>query len=313
AHVKVEKSGCVSQPDWPAVICEAKTKTTPRKLVYDESEKEDLDSFDIEGEGESEDNGEDLSMPYKRPKPTPFTTRITRFKHQEKAKLPRNVKVYEGSKDPKDDLGIFSAAAKQEEWLITIWCRMFHHTLSGATRNWFDDLDPKSMKNFEELSQMFLEEFSQQKGAKGNSENRKCELPTASIASGNSEKNLNKFCDYHGNRGHNTNDRYHLKKQIEDAVASGKLTHWVKDIRRGNQKNESQRRGGIKVLNMELLKGIMSEGSTLTVGVHRRSCMSTFFKSFDVDVKSCKLSLSISFHFIGSETEIKEEEDVKIF
>nr|GFB50384.1 hypothetical protein [Tanacetum cinerariifolium] len=68
------------------------------------------------------------------------------------------------SKDPKDDLGIFSAAAKQEEWLITIWCRMFHHTLSGAARNWFDDLDPKSMNNFEELSQMFLEEFSQQKG-----------------------------------------------------------------------------------------------------------------------------------------------------
>ncbi|GJY55643.1 reverse transcriptase domain-containing protein [Tanacetum coccineum] len=34
---------------------------------------------------------------------------------------------------------------------------------SGAARNWFDDLDPKSVDNFEELSQKFLEEFSQQK------------------------------------------------------------------------------------------------------------------------------------------------------
>nr|GFA89661.1 hypothetical protein [Tanacetum cinerariifolium] len=40
---------------------------------------------------------------------------------------------------------------------------MFHQTLGGAIRNWFDDLDPKSVDSFEELSQKFLEEFSQQK------------------------------------------------------------------------------------------------------------------------------------------------------
>ncbi|GJX82581.1 hypothetical protein Tco_0332062 [Tanacetum coccineum] len=45
------------------------------------------------------------------------------------------------------------------------------------------------------------------------------------------KQNLNKFCDYHGDRGHNTNDSYQLKKQIEEAVASGKLAHLVKDIR----------------------------------------------------------------------------------
>ncbi|GJT83147.1 hypothetical protein Tco_1057489 [Tanacetum coccineum] len=39
------------------------------------------------------------------------------------------------------------------------------------------------------------------------------------------KKNLNKFCDYHGDRGYNTNDCYHLRKQIEEAVASGKLAH----------------------------------------------------------------------------------------
>ncbi|GJX66642.1 reverse transcriptase domain-containing protein [Tanacetum coccineum] len=40
---------------------------------------------------------------------------------------------------------------------------MFRQTLGGAARNWFDDLDPKSVDSFEELSQKFLEEFSQQK------------------------------------------------------------------------------------------------------------------------------------------------------
>ncbi|GJW16582.1 hypothetical protein Tco_0024018 [Tanacetum coccineum] len=51
-------------------------------------------------------------------------------------------------------------------------------------------------------------------------------------------------------RGHNTNDCYQLKKQIEEVVASGKLTHLVKDIRRNNQRNGGQGRSNIKVINM---------------------------------------------------------------
>ncbi|GJS49510.1 reverse transcriptase domain-containing protein [Tanacetum coccineum] len=64
------------------------------------------------------------------------------------------------------------------------------------------------------------------------------------------KQNLNKFCDYHEDRGHNTNDCYQLKKQIEEAVALGKLAYLVKDIHRNNQKNRSQGRNNIKVINM---------------------------------------------------------------
>ncbi|GKB84865.1 hypothetical protein Tco_0957137 [Tanacetum coccineum] len=64
------------------------------------------------------------------------------------------------------------------------------------------------------------------------------------------KQNLNKFCDYHGDRGHNTNDCYQLKKQIEEVVASGKLAHLVKDIRQNSQRNESQGRNNVKVINM---------------------------------------------------------------
>ncbi|GKF95920.1 reverse transcriptase domain-containing protein, partial [Tanacetum coccineum] len=67
-----------------------------------------------------------------------------------------------GNKDSEDHLSIFSAATEQEEWPMPIWCKMFCQTLGGATRNWFDDLDPKSVDSFEELSQKLLEEFSQQ-------------------------------------------------------------------------------------------------------------------------------------------------------
>ncbi|GKC94281.1 hypothetical protein Tco_1159723, partial [Tanacetum coccineum] len=118
---------------------------------------------DSEREEGSEDAYEYLNSPYKRPKPTPFTQRITRFKYHKRAKLPRNIRVYEGNKDLKDHLGIFSAAAEQKEWSMPVWCKMFRQTLGGAARNWFDDLDQKSMDSFEELSQKFLVEFSQQK------------------------------------------------------------------------------------------------------------------------------------------------------
>ncbi|GKF34283.1 reverse transcriptase domain-containing protein, partial [Tanacetum coccineum] len=106
---------------------------------------------------------EDLSMPYRRPKLMPFTSRITRFRYHRRAKLPPNVRVYEGNKYPEDHLSIFSAAAEQEEWPMPVWCKMFCQTLSGSARNWFDSLDPKSVDGFEELSNKFLEEFSQQK------------------------------------------------------------------------------------------------------------------------------------------------------
>ncbi|GKF33457.1 hypothetical protein Tco_0106657 [Tanacetum coccineum] len=99
------------------------------------------------------DNGlEDLSMPYRRPKPMPFTSRITRFRYHRRAKLPPNIRVYEGNKDPEDHLSKISAAAEQEEWPMPVWCKMFRQTLSGSVRNWFNSLDPKSVDGFEELS-----------------------------------------------------------------------------------------------------------------------------------------------------------------
>ncbi|GJR33200.1 reverse transcriptase domain-containing protein [Tanacetum coccineum] len=191
---------------------------------------------------------------------------------------------------------------------MPIWCKIFCQTLGGAARNWFDDLDPKSMNSFEELSQKFLEEFSQLKRyAKDPTEihdikrrqneslqtfmdrfkskssqikwvpsvfrisafmhdhghpklakklndkipktvdemfERKgyfhsthktlkeilamegvCFPEPPPLIGISKKQNLNKLCDYHEDRGHNTNDCYQLKKQIEEAVASGKLAH----------------------------------------------------------------------------------------
>ncbi|GKD22691.1 hypothetical protein Tco_1224394 [Tanacetum coccineum] len=72
-------------------------------------------SSDFDCGEESEDTCEDLSTPYKRPKPTPFTMMTSRFKYHRRAKLLRNIKMYESNKDPKDHLGIFLATTEQDE------------------------------------------------------------------------------------------------------------------------------------------------------------------------------------------------------
>nr|GEV91666.1 hypothetical protein [Tanacetum cinerariifolium] len=143
-------------------ITKEKTRRERSKSKGKKFRRQETSSNSEQEEG-SEDTWEDLNSPYKRPKPTPFTQRITCFKYHRRAKLPRNIRVYEGNKDPEDHLGIFSAAPEQKEWPMHVWCKMFRQTLGGAAQNWFDDLDPRSVDNFEELSQKFLEEFSQQK------------------------------------------------------------------------------------------------------------------------------------------------------
>ncbi|GKD47468.1 reverse transcriptase domain-containing protein [Tanacetum coccineum] len=162
-----------------------KAKATPKKLAYADSDKAALtrslargfsDRFSLESSCTSDTHKETRSAsksqrtPSKNKEPTHLRRSrrledrsITNEKIRRERSKPRGERVYEGNKDPEDHLGIFSAAAEQEEWSMPVSCKMFRQTLGGAARNWFEDLDPKSVDSFEELSQKFLEEFSQQK------------------------------------------------------------------------------------------------------------------------------------------------------
>ncbi|GJX06550.1 reverse transcriptase domain-containing protein [Tanacetum coccineum] len=61
-----------------------------------------------------------------------------------------------------------------------------------------------------------------------------------------SKEKINKYYDYHNEKGHITNDCFHLKKQLEIALESGKLNHLVKDVRqrgKGGQRNNGSQKG----------------------------------------------------------------------
>ncbi|GKG13605.1 hypothetical protein Tco_0350565 [Tanacetum coccineum] len=51
-------------------------------------------------------------------------------------------------------------------------------------------------------------------------------------------RNKNKFYEFHGDKGHNKNECIHLRKQIEEVVKSGQLSHLVKEIKQGGKRGE---------------------------------------------------------------------------
>ncbi|GKB19994.1 reverse transcriptase domain-containing protein [Tanacetum coccineum] len=54
-------------------------------------------------------------------------------------------------------------------------------------------------------------------------------------------RNKNKFCEFHRDKGHSKDECIHLKKQIEEAVKSRQLLHLIKELKKGNNKGENSR------------------------------------------------------------------------
>nr|GEV53512.1 reverse transcriptase domain-containing protein [Tanacetum cinerariifolium] len=56
------------------------------------------------------------------------------------------------------------------------------------------------------------------------------------------KRNGNKFCDFHNDKGHSTDECIQLKKQIEELVRAGKLSHLIKEIKQGREQPKTGRK-----------------------------------------------------------------------
>ncbi|GKD74025.1 reverse transcriptase domain-containing protein [Tanacetum coccineum] len=172
--------------------------------------------------------------------------------------MPVNVKTYDGIGDLADHLKIFQVVAKIERWAMPTWCHMFNSTLIGFARVWFDKLPSESIDNYEMLRKMFLGNYSQQKKyikdpveihhikqREGEStedfmERFKAESMHAPqpMTGPAGNRNKNNFCEFHVDKGHSTDECIHLRRQKEEAVKSGQLSHLVKEIKQGGKLGE---------------------------------------------------------------------------
>ncbi|GJZ71381.1 reverse transcriptase domain-containing protein [Tanacetum coccineum] len=57
------------------------------------------------------------------------------------------------------------------------------------------------------------------------------------------KRNANKFCEFHGEIGHNTDDYNHLRRQIEDMLKAGKLSHIIKELKQNSVKDQHKKKG----------------------------------------------------------------------
>ncbi|GJV76823.1 reverse transcriptase domain-containing protein [Tanacetum coccineum] len=57
------------------------------------------------------------------------------------------------------------------------------------------------------------------------------------------KRNTNKFCEFHGEIGHNTNECNHLRRQIEDMLKAGKLSHIIKELKQNSAKDQQKKKG----------------------------------------------------------------------
>ncbi|GKF14936.1 reverse transcriptase domain-containing protein [Tanacetum coccineum] len=52
------------------------------------------------------------------------------------------------------------------------------------------------------------------------------------------KRNHAKFCEFHGEVGHTTDECMHLKKQIEEMLKAGKLSHIIKELKQNSGKEQ---------------------------------------------------------------------------
>ncbi|GKE25670.1 hypothetical protein Tco_1441054, partial [Tanacetum coccineum] len=57
------------------------------------------------------------------------------------------------------------------------------------------------------------------------------------------KQNANKFCEFHREVGHNTDECNHLRKQIEDMLKAGKLSHLIKELKQNSGKDLQKKKG----------------------------------------------------------------------
>ncbi|GKD65425.1 reverse transcriptase domain-containing protein [Tanacetum coccineum] len=56
------------------------------------------------------------------------------------------------------------------------------------------------------------------------------------------KRSSNKFCDFHNDKGHSTDECMQLKKQIEELVLDWKLSHLIKEIKQGRDQTKNEKK-----------------------------------------------------------------------
>ncbi|GJW35760.1 hypothetical protein Tco_0058680, partial [Tanacetum coccineum] len=146
--------------------------------------------------------------------------------------------------DPEDHLKIFQAAAKTES---------YNDLRETFLKNYLQQKkcirDPIVLHNIKQRDEESTEDFIQRftlltKTPKEILALEKGKFKTPPPMTTPVEKrNANKFCEFHREVGHNTDECNHLRKQIEDMLKAGKLSHIIRELKQSSEKDQPKKKG----------------------------------------------------------------------
>nr|GEX15241.1 reverse transcriptase domain-containing protein [Tanacetum cinerariifolium] len=201
-----------------------------------------------------------------------------KYQRSRRTRIPNKVKTYDGKGDPEDHVKVFQAATHVERWAMPTWCHMFNSTLIGTARGapecmrisgfmhgvnnpeltkWLNEHVPNIMEEMVITTTAFKRgeaaAASKKKGhvswkAQDQSKRTPKEIlvaeaskfqPPPPMVTPVEKRSSNKLCDFHNNKGHSTDEYVQLKKQIEELVRAGKLSHLIKEIKQGRDQSKT--------------------------------------------------------------------------
>ncbi|GJV92771.1 hypothetical protein Tco_1540584 [Tanacetum coccineum] len=102
------------------------------------------------------------------------------------------------------------------------------------------------------------------------------------------KRNNSKFCEFHKEVRHNTDECMHLRREIEELIKNGKLSHVIKELKQGSGKDQP------KTANKGETLGKDKPLAILMVKPWQRVARQRITQSFSLD-------LEISFLPLGEE------------
>ncbi|GJR19669.1 reverse transcriptase domain-containing protein [Tanacetum coccineum] len=107
------------------------------------------------------------------------------------------------------------------------------------------------------------------------------------------KRNHEKFCEFHGEVGHNTYECMHLRKQIEEMLKAGKLSHLIKELKQNNGKEQPKvtKKGETSGKDKALAILVVQPWERVV-----RQRITTFCFGLD-ELRGCKIIISIQWNY----------------
>nr|GEW83761.1 reverse transcriptase domain-containing protein [Tanacetum cinerariifolium] len=164
-----------------------------------------------------EDN---LTMPWMCEEEDPFTPRICNFKSSRRTRMPNNVKTYDGTGTQR----IMSKFSRRQ------------HRWNGEAAAASKKKGHTSWKAHDQSKRQTSEKRTPKEILAA--EAGKFQPPPPMVTPVE-KRSSNKFCDFHNDKGHSTDECMQLKKHIEELVRAGKLSHLIKEIKHGRDQSKT--------------------------------------------------------------------------